>query len=142
HIDLRNTGDDALAMWSVDAMNENNAYRYNTVSNPILANCFAIYGGKDNKISDNIASDTLYAPAGIAISNRFEPTPFLGVTEVRRNTINRSGGWEPTYNYNVGAVWIFADKAPINSTILIDDLDINDSPGDAIFVSNNRAVAD
>jgi hypothetical protein len=142
HIDLRNTGDDALAMWSVDAVNVNNAYRYNTVSNPILANCFAIYGGQDNKILDNIASDTLYAPAGIAISNRFEPTPFMGVTEVRRNTINRAGGWEPTYNYNVGAVWIFADKSAINGTILIDTLDINDSPSDAIFVSNNRAVTD
>lgn len=142
HIDLRNTGDDALAMWSVDAVNINNAYRYNTVSNPILANCFAIYGGQDNKILDNIASDTLYAPAGIAISNRFEPTPFMGVTEIRRNTINRAGGWEPTYNYNVGAVWIFADKSAINGTILIDTLDINNSPFDAIFVSNNRAVTD
>lgn len=142
HISLRNTGDDALAMWSVNAVNMNNAYRYNTVSNPILANCFAIYGGQDNKILDNIASDTLYAPAGIAISNRFEPTPFMGVTEVRRNTINRAGGWEPTYNYNVGAVWVFADKTPINATILIDSLDINDSPFDGIFVSNNRAVAD
>lgn len=142
HIDLRNTGDDALAMWSVNAVNVNNAYRYNTVSNPILANCFAIYGGDSNKILDNIASDTLYAPAGIAISNRFEPTPFMGVTEVRRNTINRAGGWEPTYNYNVGAVWVFADKSAINGTILIDALDINDSPFDAIFVSNNRAVTD
>lgn len=142
HISLRNTGDDALAMWSVNAVNVNNAYRYNSVSNPILANCFAIYGGDSNKILDNIASDTLYAPAGIAISNRFEPTPFMGVTEVRRNTINRAGGWEPTYNYNVGAVWVFADKAPINATILIDSLDINDSPFDGIFVSNNRAVAD
>lgn len=142
HISLRNTGDDALAMWSVNAVNLNNAYRYNTVSNPILANCFAIYGGQDNKILDNIASDTLYAPAGIAISNRFEPTPFMGVTEVRRNTINRAGGWEPTYNYNVGAVWVFADKSAINGTILIDTLDINDSPFDGIFVSNNRAVAD
>ncbi|MGV8834506.1 hypothetical protein [Cellvibrio sp.] len=142
HISLRNTGDDALAMWSVNAVNANNAYRYNTVSNPILANCFAIYGGQDNKILDNIASDTLYAPAGIAISNRFEPTPFMGVTEVRRNTINRAGGWEPTYNYNVGAVWVFADKTPINATILIDTLDINDSPFDGIFVSNNRAITD
>jgi hypothetical protein len=142
HISLRNTGDDALAMWSVNSVNVNNAYRYNTVSNPILANCFAIYGGQDNKILDNIASDTLYAPAGIAISNRFEPTPFMGVTEVRRNTINRAGGWEPTYNYNVGAVWIFADKSVINGTILIDTLDINDSPFDAIFVSNNRAITD
>lgn len=141
HFSLRNTGDDALAMWSSWAANINNAYRYNTVQNPILANAFAIYGGTDNKILDNIGSDTLYAPAGIAISSRFDPKPFGGVTEVRRNTLNRAGGFEPTYNYNVGALWIFAEKTTLAGAIVVDTLDINDSPFDGVFVTNNQKVS-
>jgi hypothetical protein len=141
HFSIRNTGDDAMAMWSTGSANVNNNFRFNTVQSPILANTFAIYGGQDNKIFDNIGSDTVFAPAGIAISNRFKPLPFAGVTQVRRNTLNRTGGFEPTYNYNIGAVWIFADDAPINAPIVMDSLDINNSPVDGIFVSQNLEVA-
>ncbi|RYY04231.1 MAG: hypothetical protein EOO53_02600 [Gammaproteobacteria bacterium] len=141
HFNFRNTGDDAMAMWSTGSTNVNNNFRFNTVQNPILANAFAIYGGQDNKIFDNIGSDTVFAPAGIAISNRFKPFSFAGVTEVRRNTLNRTGGVEPTYHYNIGAVWIFADESPIDAPIVIDSLDINDSPVDGIFVSQNLKVA-
>ncbi|RYZ98461.1 MAG: carbohydrate-binding protein, partial [Moraxellaceae bacterium] len=140
HFNIRNTGDDAMAMWSTGSANINNAFRFNTVQNPILANAFAIYGGKDNKILDNIGSDTVFASAGIAISNRFKPFPFDGITEVRRNTLSRTGGFEPTYNYDIGAVWIFADETPINAPIILDSLDINDSPVDGVFVSQNLAV--
>lgn len=141
HFSIRNTGDDAMAMWSTASPNVNDNFRFNTVQSPILANTFAIYGGRDNKIFDNIGADTVFAPAGIAISNRFKPFPFAGITEVRRNTLNRTGGFEPTYNYNIGAVWIFAEEAPINAPIVIDSLDINNSPFDGIFVSQNLKVS-
>ncbi len=60
---------------------------------------------------------------------------------MRRNTLNRTGGVEPTYHYDIGAVWIFADEMPINAPIIIDSLDINDSPVDGIFVSQSLNVA-
>ena len=138
HFNFRNTGDDSMAMWSNGAANINNAFRFNTAQLPVLANTFAIYGGQDNKILDNIGSDTVVSSAGIAISTRFNPTALAGTVEAKRNTLNRTGGFDPGWNTTFGAVWIFSDSVNVSIPIVIDDLTLNNSTYDGILMSYNK----
>jgi hypothetical protein len=140
---FRNTGDDAMAMWSDGAANVNNTFRFNTAQSPNLANTFAIYGGQSNKLFDNIGADTVVSSSGIAISTRFKAVAFSGTTEVRRNTLNRTGGYDGATS--MGALWLYADPATdaagdITAPIVIDTLAINDSSTEGILFSNNRAI--
>jgi hypothetical protein len=143
---IRNTGDDSLAMWSDPTWSDgkaniNNTFSFNTAQLPMLANIFAIYGGQDNKILDNIGSDTVVSAAGIAISSRFSPTDFAGTTEARRNTLNRTGGFDPGWNTTFGALWIYAEGKDFNSPVVVDDLAINSATYDGILLSYNQKIA-
>ncbi len=143
---IRNTGDDSLAMWSDPTWsngvpNINNRFSFNSAQLPMLANAFAIYGGQDNKILDNIGSDTVVSSAGIAISARFSPTPFAGTVEVKRNTLNRTGGFDPGWNTTFGAVWIFSDSIAVNIPIVLDDITLNNSTYDGILMSYSRSFS-
>lgn len=142
HFNVRNTGDDAFAMWSAGMANENNAFRYNTSQLPMLANTFALYGGTSNRILDNIGMDTVTASAGIAVSTRdFGGTlPIAGTTEVRRNTLLRTGGLERNWNETFGALWIYADNHPIAEPVIVSDLRIADSTYDAIKLSEDETI--
>lgn len=141
HFNIRNTGDDAMAMWSNGQANVNNAFRFNTAQLPALANTFAIYGGQDNKVLDCIGSDTVTASAGINISTRFGAVAFSGTTEVKRNTLNRTGGWEPNWNTSFGGLWIYAENSGINSLIAVDTVSINNSTYDGIKFSYNQNIS-
>lgn len=109
---FRNTGDDALASWSPkgDPVNTNNVFRYNTVQIPWRANCFAIYGGKDNRIEDNLCYDVVTYP-GILIAQQFNSNPFEGTTSVQRNSLIRAGG--PMFNLKHGALKIWSAQGEI-----------------------------
>lgn len=140
HFSLRNNGDDAMAMWSQNTANVNNTFRFNTAQVPLLANAYAIYGGESNRLLDNIGADTVVSAAGIAISTRFNAQPFAGVTEVRRNTLNRTGGYDPGWNTTFGGLWIYAEGQPINAPIIVDTLELNDSTYDGVLVTYNQTV--
>jgi len=86
---FRNTGDDAVASWSPrsDSTNVGNMIHFNTVQIPWRANCYAIYGGRDNKIEDNLCYDVVTYP-GIMVAQDFESNAFAGVTSVQRNTVD------------------------------------------------------
>lgn len=145
HFNVRNNGDDSFAMWSQPgSINVNNSFRFNTAQMPILANTYAIYGGQDNKVLDNIGADTVRASAGIAISTRGDfpggTAPFTGTTEVKRNTLNRTGGWEPNWSTSFGALWVYADGQSINAPIVIDHLTINNSLYEAILFSYGQQI--
>ena len=56
---VRNTGDDALAMWAEKATNSGNVFDRNTVQTPTLANGIAIYGGHDITVSGNLVADPI-----------------------------------------------------------------------------------
>ncbi len=86
--------------------------------------------------------DTLTAPAGIAVSTRFNPVPFSGTTIVEGNTIVRSGGWEPNWNTSFGAIWVFADTSHITTPVIIRDTEILDSTYEGILVSGSHWVND
>jgi hypothetical protein len=141
---VRNTGDDALAMYSeAGVANVGDAFRFDTVQLPLLANAAAIYGGTANKIEDNLLSDTVDASAGIAISTRnFGSTeaPFSGTTSVQRNTLERTGGFEPNWKSNFGALWIYADTSDITAPVLVKDVDILDSTFSGVLVSFQKTV--
>jgi hypothetical protein len=124
HSSFRNNGDDAIASWSYSIDGplpcENNVFRFNTVETTWRANCFAIYGGKSNRIEDSFCSDTSNYP-GINIASNFTALPFSGTTVLQRNTLVRAGG--PHYGQEFGALRVFADQSPI-SGIQIRDIQI------------------
>jgi hypothetical protein len=122
---FRNTGDDALASWSPkgDPVNTNNLFRFNTVQIPWRANCFAIYGGKDNRIEDNLCSDVVTYP-GIFIAQQFNSNAFEGNTVIQRNSLIRAGG--RMFNLNHGAFKVWANQGEIKG-LIVNDL-LLDSP--------------
>jgi hypothetical protein len=137
---VRNTGDDALAMWSDGAAVTNSAFTFDTVQLPMLANTAGIYGGNGNRITDNLLSDTVTASAGIAVGTRFNPVPLSGTTVVARNTLTRTGGYEPNWGSQLGALWIYADTADITSPIQVTDTTITDSTYQGILMSWGRTI--
>ncbi|MFJ4923859.1 carbohydrate-binding protein [Streptomyces sp. NPDC088725] len=138
---VRNTGDDGLAMFSEGQAVTNSAFRFNTVQVPLLANTVGIYGGTANRVEDNVLSDTVTASAGIAISSRFAPVPFSGTTSVQRNTLQRTGGFEPNWQSKFGALWIYADSSDITAPVLVQDIDILDSTYSGVLISFNKTIS-
>jgi len=132
--DIRYPGDDGIAMWSAEGMaSVNNTARFNTVSLPWLADNFVVFGGKDNKIQDNIAKDTIVNGAGIAVSTRFNPVPFSGTTIVERNTLVRTGSYDTGYGMNLGAIWLFASDKDLNGNVIVRDNTLIDSSHSGIL---------
>jgi len=120
--DIRYPGDDGLAMWSAEGRASiNNTARFNTVALPWLADNFVIFGGQDNKLQDNIGTDTITNGAGIAVSTRFNPVAFSGTTIVERNTLVRTGSADSAYNINLGAIWIFAGEKNVSGEVIVRD---------------------
>jgi hypothetical protein len=118
----RNTGDDAFAAWSHNqhGPNQGNVIQHNFVQLPWRANCFALYGGEDTTLSDNVCSDVVQYP-GILVARQFDSTDFTGTTKIERNSLIRAGGY--AYGQEQGAFKLHADQAPIHN-IVINDLDI------------------
>ncbi|BCY08438.1 CBM35 domain-containing protein [Actinoplanes sp. L3-i22] len=137
---VRNTGDDALAMWSDGAAVTDSAFTFNTVQLPMLANTAAIYGGSGNRIADNLLADTVTASAGIAVGTRFNPVPLSGTTVLARNTLTRTGGYEPNWASRLGALWIYADTADITTPIQVTDTTIADSTYQGVLLSWGRTI--
>lgn len=137
---FRNTGDDALASWSPkgDPANINNVFRFNTVQVPWRANCFAIYGGKDNRIEDNLCSDVVTYP-GILIAQQFNSNPFEGKTFVQRNSLVRAGG--PMFHLEHGALKIWAKEGAIPG-LTVKDILINSPTFTGIEMLGSYPITD
>ncbi|HEY4035118.1 MAG TPA: malectin domain-containing carbohydrate-binding protein [Ktedonobacteraceae bacterium] len=135
---VRNTGDDGLAMWSEKNPDQNDVFRFNTVQLPILANNIAIYGGANNSVTDNIVSDTITQGGGIHIGNRFNAVPLSGTTTIARNTLVRTGVLDPNWQFGVGAMWFYALDSAMTGKINVTDDEIDDSSYEAIhFIGSN-----
>ncbi len=134
---VRNTGDDALAMWAENVPNVGNSFTRNTIVAPILANHLVSYGGRDIVISDNVVSESVSNGGGIHVGNRYPgvtgPTAVAGTWTLARNTLIRAGNSDYNWNFGVGAIWFWGDQGPITgATINITDTDILDSSYAAI----------
>lgn len=102
NVALRNTGDDAAVVWSIQwsrwvktqtfvsgpaaikpeaqsapdqGVGHDNIFRHITVQMPWRANCFAAYGGYNNLFEDCLCEDVLTYP-GILVDNEFSSYPF------------------------------------------------------------------
>lgn len=137
---VRNTGDDALAMFSEGAAVTNSAFVRNTVQSPVLANGIGIYGGNGNRAEYNLVTDTVVGSSGITVSSRFSPVPFSGTTRITGNTLVRTGGFEPNWNDQFGALFLFADTSSITAPLVIKDLVIQDSTYSGIYISGPNQV--
>ncbi|MFH9265024.1 CARDB domain-containing protein [Streptomyces sp. NPDC017546] len=134
---FRNTGDDALAVWSSKYVKDqsvdighDNSFRNNTIQLPWRANGIAIYGGYDNTIENNLISDTMNYPA-IMLATDHDPLPFSGRTLIANNGLHRTGGAFWNEDQEFGAITLFPQNLPIPG-VTIRDTDIVDSTYDGI----------
>ena len=139
---LRNTGDDGLAMWTHNLNDKNNTFSFNRVEIPVLANGIAIYGGKDNNITDNYVGDQQTAGGGIHVGNRFDSVPVSGTINILRNTIVRSGSQDyyNSWNFGTGAMWFYSLEAPMSATINVNDNVLIDNNYEAFHFIGNNAI--
>jgi hypothetical protein len=139
---IRNTGDDALAMWSEGTANAGNTFDHNTVQTPTLANGIAIYGGTDNTVSNNLVADPIREGSGLHIGSRFGATAFAGALHVTNNTTVRAGTYELNWNIGLGAIWLFALDKSIDADIEVVGDHYLDSGYNAIMLVSDWPVKD
>ncbi|WP_232376197.1 discoidin domain-containing protein [Amycolatopsis aidingensis] len=130
---FRNTGDDAIALWSNGVSDSGDSIVRNTVVQPNLANGIAVYGGENNSVVGNLVRDTNALGGGIHIGNRFNATPLTGTILVEDNTTVRAGALDPNWQFGVGALWFDGrDSAFSGVDIVVRDNRLIDSPYEAI----------
>ncbi len=136
---IRNTGDDGMAMWSDTIADANDVFNKNTVQDVTFANDIAIYGGHDNRISNNLIMDgTLQQGGGIHVGNRFGAVPLSGVTDISGNQTVRSGTLDPNWQFGVGALWFFALDSDMTGTINVSHNEFDDSSYEAIMFIGSK----
>jgi hypothetical protein len=120
---IRNTGDDAIAMWSQAVAGQpgiedaNNAFDHNTIQSPTLANAIAVYGGRDNTISNNVVADPVREGSGLHAGQRFGSTLFAGYLRFTNNTTVRAGSFELNWRIGLGAIWLYALEGSLTANI-------------------------
>lgn len=137
--DIRNTGDDCLAMWSYTlygtGQDANNVFQNNTLQLPLLANGIGIYGGTNHAALNNWIRDTVVNGAGIQIANRFTSYSLSGTTLIGGNYLERAGSYSSDFGYGVGAIWLFAYDSDITGQIVVTNNFVNDSTYQGVLLS-------
>jgi hypothetical protein len=139
---IRNTGDDAMAMWSQTTEDANDTFDHNTVQTPVLANGIALYGGTDNTVSNNLIADPIREGSGIQLGSRFGSEAFTGHAWITNNTTVRAGTFELNWNIGLGAIWIYALEKDINADIEVVGDNFLDSTYNAIMLVSDFPVKD
>jgi hypothetical protein len=139
---IRNTADDGLAMWSSPHENANNVFDHNTVMNPSLANAIAIYGGRDNTVSNNVVADPVREGSGLHAGQRFGATPFAGFLHFTDNTTIRAGSFELNWRIGLGALWLYALDGSIDANVQVSGDDFLQSTYNAILIVSDFGVKD
>jgi hypothetical protein len=145
---IRNTGDDGLAMWSQAVggqpgiENASNVFDHNTVQNPSLANGIAIYGGRDNTVSNNIVADPVREGSGLHAGSRFGSTPFAGYLRFNNNTTVRAGSFELNWKIGLGAIWLFALEGSLTANIEVSGDNFLQNTYNAILIVSDWPVKD
>ncbi|HEX6681284.1 MAG TPA: glycosyl hydrolase family 28-related protein, partial [Candidatus Limnocylindrales bacterium] len=138
---MRNLGDDGLAMWSHFDQDHDNLYDHNTVIAPVLANGIAIYGGRDNTVSDNLVADTVREGGGLHAGWRHGSQGFSGTLRFLRNTTVRAGVLDLNWNFGVGAIWFYSLEGVMDARIEVRDSSFLDSTYSAIMVVKGYPTA-
>ncbi|MET7457378.1 glycosyl hydrolase family 28-related protein [Streptomyces sp. NPDC005574] len=135
---IRNTGDDAIALFSDGLATHHNTVHANTIMLPMLANHIAVYGGHDNRITKNLLADSVAEGGGIHIANRYGAVPLAGKTFVEANSLIRTGSYHPRYHAGVGALWLLADDAPMTGDVRVSGNTLTNSRYAAVQLSGSR----
>lgn len=139
---IRNTGDDALAMWSEATANAHNTFDHNTVQSPVLANGIALYGGADLTVSHNLIADPVREGSAIQVGSRFGAEPFTGQLWITGNTTVRAGTYDLNWNIGLGAIWFYALDRSIDADIQVVGDSYLDNTYNAIMLVSNWPVKD
>ncbi len=139
---IRNTGDDALAMWSEKTEDANDTFDHNTVQTPVLANGIALYGGTDNTVSNNLIADPIREGSGIQIGSRFGAQAFTGHVWITNNTTVRAATFELNWNIGLGAIWFYALEKNIDADIEVVGDNFLDNTYNAIMLVTDFPVKD
>jgi len=105
---------------------------------PWRANCFAVYGGTSNSVTDSLCADVVTYP-GIFVDQEFTSHPFSGTTSITRDTILRSGG--VMYGTQWGALTVSGhDSAPAITGVVVNDVDIESATYSGLFFIGPTAI--
>lgn len=142
--ELRNTGDDSLAIWSstykTTVSSVNDIFRYNTIQSPWFANGIGLYGGRDSAAYYNTISDTVGCGGGINISTQFTMEPFAGTVRIEGNKLKRTGGFDGNHD-PYGAIWLNLDNGNIGAQVNIEDNTISDSTNQGIEIYGSHTIS-
>lgn len=139
---IRNTGDDALAMWAQGTTNARNTFERNTVQTPTLANGIAIYGGEDITVVGNLVADPVREGSALHAGSRFGAEPFTGSLRFVDNTTVRAGTYELNWNIGLGALWVFALDRSIDVDLQVVGDHFLDSTYNALMLVTDWPVKD
>ena len=145
---IRDTGDDGLAMWSQAVAGQpgiedaNNVFDHNTVQSPALANGIAVYGGRDNTVSNNIVADPVREGSGLHAGSRFGSTPFAGYLRFTNNTTVRAGSFELNWKIGLGAIWLYALEGSLTADIEVTGDNFLQNTYNAILIVSDWPVKD
>jgi hypothetical protein len=131
---IRNTGDDAVALWSqkVIAADAGTVITDNRIQLPILANGIAVYGGSDQTLTDNYVADAIQQGGGIHFGNRFASVPLSGTHVASGNTLIRASGIDENWKFGIGAIWFYALEGNQDAVVEVTNTLIKDCPTEAI----------
>jgi hypothetical protein len=145
---IRNTADDGLAMWSQAVGGQpgiadaNNVFDHNTVQSPVLANGIAVYGGRDNTVSNNIVADPVREGSGLHAGARFGSTPFAGFLRFTNNTTVRAGSFELNWKIGLGAIWLYALEGSLTADIVVAGDNFLQNTYNALMIVSDFPVKD
>lgn len=138
---LRNTGDDCIAIWPWLADCSGNLITHNTVQVPTLANCIAIYGGGNNVADSNHVMDTIANGAGIVVGSEFPSAKgFTNAITVKNNVLDRCGSMQFNENYPIGAIWLWSAWTDMTSGYQVYGNVMNDCVHEGILLECNTAL--
>ncbi|MEV5552333.1 glycosyl hydrolase family 28-related protein [Nonomuraea wenchangensis] len=139
---IRNTGDDAIALWSDRSADAGNRVERNTVQSPVLANGIAVYGGRDNTVSGNLVADPVREGSALHVGSRFGAEPFEGRLTISGNTTVRAGTYELNWNIGLGAIWLYALERDIAADVRATGNHFLDNTYNAIMLVSEWSVKD
>ncbi|MFF7334354.1 CBM35 domain-containing protein [Streptomyces sp. NPDC008150] len=137
---VRNTGDDNIALDTEGGNVSTSTVSHNTVQLPIQANGIGVYGGSGNTLENNSVSDTVAFGSGITVSTYFGQG-FSGPTTVRDNLLTRCGSYHINWATNIGALWIYADTADITQPVTVTGNTIKDSTYQGVLLSYAKQIS-
>ncbi|MEZ0067359.1 hypothetical protein ABIA32_003372 [Streptacidiphilus sp. MAP12-20] len=138
--EVRNTGDDELALDTEGGNVTGCALTNNTVSSPIQANGIGVYGGGNNTVSGNLVSDTVAFGSGITISTRFG-AGFTGPTTVNGNALVRAGSYNTNWGSAMGALWIYANLYDMTQPVTVSNNSISNASYQGVLLSYAKQIS-